>query len=812
MLGRARPARKLQPALGEGNGAFGNKKVFNSGGVEPMYVKIGDFNGDGKHDLAVANSASSPGNVAILLGDGTGSFSAPITYAVGSKPVSIASGDFNGDGKPDLAVANNASQNISILLGDGAGGFAPATNVSSGGTLPHSVASGDFSRDGKLDLAVVNTQEAKIVILNGDGAGNFNFSTSFASGAPDPKYVSANDLNGDGRPDLVVGHESSRRVSVLLNTCAAAETATVRFGAARYSVYENSGAATINVERSGLLSTAVTVNYRIVETNGTPGVDYTDVSGTLTFAGGETSKTLSVPILNDSEVESNELVALQLSAPTGGAILGIPATIPLVILDDDSCSYFIDIAERASPATGETLTVNVTARDECSWTAVSQSGWVSITSGASGKGNGTVVLAVSPNGSGFSRSGSVIIAGETIAIRQTALGPEVPTLTFAPAGRSVNENAGRATLTITRTGDISAPASVDYRTSDRDSFTISCADSINNGGAAYARCDFATTVGRLSFAAGESQKTLTVPIIDDGHAEALEFFVENFQVVFSNLTGTPAGTTYTTTIDIIDNDGENAPNPVLTSIPFFVRQHYLDFLSREPESNEPWSAVLANCPQNIFSGPATKTDCDRIAVSRAFFESPEFNLKGFYVFRFYTLAYGRLPDYTEIVPDMSFVAGATAEEVYARKAQLASNFVARQLFTNAYGGMTNAQFVTALLDRYQLTQIVTLDPAQPDGSTKLTLTKADLTNRLDANTLTRAQVLRAIADSDQVQTFEFDRAFIAMQYYGYLRRTPEQTGYEANLNALRNGTSRREMVNAFLSSTEYKLRFGNLPK
>jgi hypothetical protein len=83
-----------------------------------------------------------------------------------------------------------------------------------------------------------------------------------------------------------------------------------------------------------------------------------------------------------------------------------------------------------------------------------------------------------------------------------------------------------------------------------------------------------------------------------------------------------------------------------------------------------------------------------------------------------------------------------------------------------------------------------------------------LTNRLDTNSLTRAQVFRAIADSDQLQAIEFNSAFVAMQYYGYLRRTPEDAGYQANLDALQRGTSRREMINGFLNSTEYRLRFG----
>src|SRR5205823_13464284 len=126
----------------------------------------------------------------------------------------------------------------------------------------------------------------------------------------------------------------------------------------------------------------------------------------------------------------------------------------------------------------------------------------------------------------------------------------------------------------------------------------------------------------------------------------------------------------------------------------FVRQQYLDFLSREPEAGEPWSNVLNNC-SDVNNNPA----CDRILVSQSFFGSPEFQLKGFYVFRFYKLAFNRLPEYTEIVSDMSFVAGATADEVYTRKAQLAVNFTQRQESMTNFGTLANSDYVAALLTR-----------------------------------------------------------------------------------------------------------------
>jgi len=113
---------------------------------------------------------------------------------------------------------------------------------------------------------------------------------------------------------------------------------------------------------------------------------------------------------------------------------------------------------------------------------------------------------------------------------------------------------------------------------------------------------------------------------------------------------------------------------------------------------------------------------------------------------------------------------------------------------------------------YNLTGITTPDPANPDGATKVTLTSADLINRLNAATMTRAQVLRAIVQSDQIiQNLESVNAFVGSQYCGYLRRTPDTDGFNGWVTYLRNNPSDfRTMVNRFVNSAEYRLRFGPL--
>jgi hypothetical protein len=161
---------------------------------------------------------------------------------------------------------------------------------------------------------------------------------------------------------------------------------------------------------------------------------------------------------------------------------------------------------------------------------------------------------------------------------------------------------------------------------------------------------------------------------------------------------------------------------------------------------------------------------------------------------------------------MRSVTGPTSTDVYARRALFPTNFAQRQEFRSAYDALSHTAYVNALLDRYGFASITTPDPQNPEGGTKVTLSRADLITRLGtpgASNLTRAQVLRAIVESDEVRAAEFTRAYVAMQYYGYLRRTPESSGYNAWLNYLNaHPTDARTMVNGFLNSGEYRARFG----
>ena len=206
-----------------------------------------------------------------------------------------------------------------------------------------------------------------------------------------------------------------------------------------------------------------------------------------------------------------------------------------------------------------------------------------------------------------------------------------PSVQLSSPSYSVTEGTADATVTVIRTGDLTSSSSVSYATSDTGS-SQTCAPPSN--GLASSRCDFTTTVGTLLFAPGESSKNILIPITDDTYAEG----AETFAVALSNGSGAGLGTPASATITINDNGDSNGANPIDTA-GFFVRQHYLDFLNREPDPPgfTFWTNNITSCGSN-----QSCSDVRRIDTSAAFFLSIEFQDTGYLVYRIYKAAYGNI--------------------------------------------------------------------------------------------------------------------------------------------------------------------------
>ena len=401
-------------------------------------------------------------------------------------------------------------------------------------------------------------------------------------------------------------------------------------------------------------------------------------------------------------------------------------------------------------------------------------------------------------------SRTITAANQNNPNQSTAFFNAVPKLISFPfLSVSTNESAGIVTLTVTRTGDISAAATVNYQSAD---------------GNASEKSDYSTAIGTLRFAPNQASKQLQIFLVDDVRSEPSE----TFTVTLSSPTGAFLGTTPMVPITIVDNDATNGTTNPSDNAQFFVRQHYRDFLNRDPDT------AGLNFWVNEITSCGTDQQCieiKRINVSAAFFLSIEFQETGYLAYRAYKTAYGDTssPNVSGTVPIIRFKefladaqrigegvqvgVGNWMQQLEDNKNAYVLEFVQRQRFVDGYPiTMTADEFVTKLdqnaggvLSVSEKAQLVALLGATPQDVTK------------------RGAVIRAVAENSGLRNAELNRAFVLLQYFGYLRRNaddPQDVNFGGwkfwldKLDQFHGNFIDAEMVKAFIVSGEYRSRFG----
>ncbi|HEV3471071.1 MAG TPA: TIGR03118 family protein [Pyrinomonadaceae bacterium] len=364
---------------------------------------------------------------------------------------------------------------------------------------------------------------------------------------------------------------------------------------------------------------------------------------------------------------------------------------------------------------------------------------------------------------------------------------------FATDNLAIDEGAGHIDITVIREGDVSGTATINYNTFDEP-----------GDGRASQKSDYEIALGELTFAPGETSKTFRVLLVNDRTDEPNEVV----SLALSNPSGAGVGLGLAhANLTINDNDATTSTVNPIDEATFFVRQHYLDFLNREPDPAglNFWVNQITSCGSD-----AACVDIRRQNVSAAFFLSIEFQETGLLAYLTHRAAFGRRPLYGEFMRSTqalqrNFIFGTPGalDQLEANKQEFFADFVRGPEFVAAFPDtQTPAEFVDALFANAGVTPTAEERQAAIDEFGGAA-TSADLDDR--------ARALRRVAENATFKQQEFNEAFVLMEYFGYLRRDPGEGGFQfwlAKLESFGGNFIAAEMVKAFIVSIEYRERFG----
>jgi uncharacterized protein (TIGR03118 family) len=366
---------------------------------------------------------------------------------------------------------------------------------------------------------------------------------------------------------------------------------------------------------------------------------------------------------------------------------------------------------------------------------------------------------------------------------------------------SVGEGTGHIDVTVTRSGDVSGTATVNYATFDE-----------SEAGHASQISDYELAVGMLTFAPGETSKTFRILIVNDQFMEG----DETLEIILSNVTGDGVGlgSPATAEVTILDDDAVPPTSNPIDDPSFFVRQLFLDFLGREPE---PATFNFFVTRLSTCGSDNTCRDTRRADIATAFFLSAEFHQTGYLIYLANKAAFGDFASgpqvpllYGQLLRDLQIINQDVSFGTPGWEAQLAANqmlffadFVLRPTFVGTYPTtMTPAEFVDALYANANVVPSALERQAAIDEFGGASDT---------SDTAARARALKRVTQNGTFNTNEFNRAFVFFEFAAFYRRDPDMAAFNMHVATLDsfNGDFRAAgLINTFLSSSEYRERFG----
>jgi VCBS repeat-containing protein len=478
--------------LGGSGASFSRQMPDVMIGGTPWSVAVGDFNGDTDPDLAVANQLSN--NVSVLLGSSGGSFTRQTPdLAVGLGPTSVAVGDFNGDNDPDLAVANQFDGAVSVLLGTSGGGFSGATRAGNyNGLDPMSVAVGDFNGDGDPDLVVGDMSPGEILVLLGSAGGSFSGPTTLFvdSGV---SSVAVGDFNRDADPDLAVANFNLGRISVLVGGAGGSFSGPSNFAAGSGSPsvvvgdFNRDGKPDFAV--ASFNSDTVSVRLNTTITNRAP-IAVADTYSTTE----DTALTVNAPgvLANDSDPDGNALSAGLVSGPSHGTLVlnangSFAYSLAANFNGSDSFSYKAsDGTEESSQAT---VTITITAVNDAP-AAADDAYSTSEDTALTADGPGVLANDNDPDGDTVHTVVESAPSHGTLALDPDGSFSYTPaadfngtdTFTYRASDGTLESDQATVTITITATDDGPTAAADGYSTTEDNVLTVLAPGVLGNDG------------------------------------------------------------------------------------------------------------------------------------------------------------------------------------------------------------------------------------------------------------------------------------------------------------------------------------------